>query len=212
MIRCRKELAFYIAADRVMNGYPPKRNLLTRLNESFVIGGTKTVVIKYLYHMRRYAYFYNTKDYSLWNKIMMVYEHYRLGKLAIKTGFSIGQNALGYGVVIPHYGTIVVNEDARIGPLAVLHTSTCIAGGGKNIGEAFYLSAGSQLVGEMTIGNNVTVAAHSLVNSSCGDNSLLVGSPAFVKSDEYVSWYVRDGERFTKRVEQVKKLKKEFGI
>ena len=51
---------------------------------------------------------------------------------AIKKGrYDIRElNSLGYGAVIPHYGTIVVNGDARLGNYCVLHTSTCIAGGG----------------------------------------------------------------------------------
>ena len=64
----------------------------------------------------------------------------------------------------------------------------------------------------MTLGDNVTVAAHSLVNNSCGDNVLLVGSPAIVKRDNYDSWYVRDGEEYIRRVKQVKKLKLDMGL
>ena len=37
------------------------------------------------------------------------------------------------------------------------------------------------MVGELTLGNHVTVAAHSLVNKSFGDNVLLVGCPAIAK-------------------------------
>lgn len=198
MIQTRRELAFFIAADRIMNGYPAKKTILSFFKETFAIGGAKVVVIGYLRHLRRYAYYYNTNKRSLWHKIMMVYEHQRLAKYAIKTGFSIGPNSLDYGVVIPHYGTIVINEASHIGPFAVLHTATCIAGGGKFIGEGFYLSSGSQLVGEFNIGDNVTIAAHSLVNKSFGDNVLIAGSPATVKKEEYSSWYVRDGERFVK--------------
>lgn len=212
MILTRNELSFYIAADRIMNGYRPNRSLIDRLKETLAVGGANAVVIRYLRHLWKYAYYYNTSSSSIWHKVMAVYEHYRLAKYAIKTGFTIGQNALSYGVVIPHYGTIVVNEKAIIGPFAVIHTSTCVAGGGKFIGEGFYLSSGSQLVGDITLGNNVTVAAHSLVNKSYGDNVLLVGSPAIVKRDNYESWYDRDGEEYIERVEQVKKLKLDMGI
>lgn len=141
---------------------------------------------------------------------MMVYERYKLSKLAIKCGFSIGPNSLDYGVVIPHYGTIVVNEDSRIGPFSVLHTCTCVAGGGKEIGEGFYLSSGSQLVGEFSLGDNVTVAAHSLVNKDSGSNVLLAGAPAVVKKEEYHSWYERDGQAYVNRVKAVKKLNNEL--
>lgn len=212
MICTKKELAFYISADRIMNGYPQKRTPMAFLKESFVLGGADVIIIRYLRHLRKYAYYYNTSNQSLWHKIMMAYEHYRLSLLAIRTGFSIGQNSLGYGVVIPHYGTIVVNGEARIGPFSVLHTSTCIAGGGKTIGESFYLSTGSQVIGEICLGNNVTVSAHSLINRSFGNNVLLAGCPAEVKKSSYDSWFLRDGARYVDRDELVLKLKHEMSI
>lgn len=105
----------------------------------------------------------------------MLWERYKKCKLGVKLGFSIGTNSLGYGVVIPHYGTIVINENARIGNYAVLHTCTCVAGGGKIIGDGLYLSTGSQIVGSLQLGNYVTIAAHSLVNKSFRGNTLIAG-------------------------------------
>lgn len=137
---------------------------------------------------------------------MRGYWGYKYKKLGIKLGFTIGYNSLGYGVLIPHYGTIVVNGDARVGNYAVLHTCTCIAGK-KQIGDFFYFSTGSQITGNIKLGNGVTVAAHSLVNQSFGGNCLLVGAPAVVKKSEYPLWKDRDGERFIGRVEKVEKLK-----
>lgn len=58
----------------------------------------------------------------------------------MKLGFTIAENVFGYGLVIPHYGTIVVGSGNRIGNYAVLHTSTCITAGKKNIGDGLYLS------------------------------------------------------------------------
>ena len=39
MIQTKKDLAFYIAADRIMNGYPPKKNAMSWIKETFLIGG-----------------------------------------------------------------------------------------------------------------------------------------------------------------------------
>ncbi len=49
MIQSKKDLAFYIAADRIMNGYPAFCNLKIRLMESFVLFGSKILVIKCLF-------------------------------------------------------------------------------------------------------------------------------------------------------------------
>lgn len=171
------------------------------------------MILKYLSRLRKFAYYKNTHSKTLSiNSLMLVHERYRLSKLAIKCGFSIGPNSLEYGAVIPHYGTIVVNENSHIGPFSVLHTCTCVAGGGKEIGEGFYLSSGSQLVGEFTIGDNVTVAAHSLVNKGADSNVLLAGLPAEVKKELYPSWYERDGQAYVNRVKAVLKLKEEMNI
>lgn len=213
MIKSKKDLLFYIAADRIINGYSPFRSFKTRMKETFLIGGGKTVIINYLRHLRRYAYYYNNhKCLFSWNSIMMAYEHYKVAKLGVKCGFSIGQNSLGYGVVIPHYGTIVINSGARIGNYSVIHTCTCVAGGNKIIGDGFYLSTGCQVVGSLRIGNGVTVAAHSLVNKSFDNNVLIVGAPAVIKRKDQPVWYntERDRERYSKLIKEIEKLKKEI--
>lgn len=210
MIITKKDLEFYIAADRIMNGYPAFRSIKDRIKETVLIGGGKTMVIKYLYRLRRYAYYYNNhKKLVSFNSVMMLLERYKLNKLAVRLGFSIGTNSLGYGVVIPHYGTIVVNDDARIGNYAVLHTCTCIAGGDKEIGDGFYLSTGSQVVGAVKVGEGVTVAAHSLVNKSFKGNTLLVGAPTFEKRSGIPVWYEKE-ERYAKAVKEIDKIRKQI--
>ena len=127
-------------------------------------------------------------------------------------GFSIGPNVFGYGLVIPHYGTIVVNGAVRAGNFCVLHTSTCIGGGEKNIGDGLYLSAGAKIMGKLTLGNGVSVASNSLVNKSVGSHVLLVGCPAYIKKEDYSFWWKRDGETYLQRVSIVEKLKKQMNI
>lgn len=213
MIQTKKDLKFYIAADRIMNGYPVSQNIKSRIRESFIVGGGKSLIIKYLYYLRRYAYYHNNHTSLLSvNSILMFWTRFRLEILGVKLGFSIGTNSLGYGVVIPHYGTIVINEDARIGNFAVLHTSTCVAGGGKIIGDGLYLSTGSQIVGSVRLGDGVTIASHSLVNQSFGGNVLIAGSPSEIKRKDYPIWYKteRDATRFNSRVCQIEKIKKKM--
>ena len=52
-----------------------------------------------------------------------------------------------YGLVISHYGTIVVGNANRIGPYATLHTSTCISDTGRRIGKGLLLSADAKITG-----------------------------------------------------------------
>lgn len=205
MIQSKKDLKFYIAADRIMNGLPTQRTL-----KEVLLNNRGGLIISYLRAMRHCAYYQNiVKNKFSIESLCRIYWWHRFGRLGLKLGFSIGPYSLGYGVVIPHYGTIVVNGDARIGNFSVLHTCTCVAGK-KNIGDFFYLSSGSQVVGDITVGMGVTVGAHSLVNKSIGDNVLLVGTPAEVKKINYPLWVDRDGKVFRDRVSTVNEFQKKI--
>lgn len=207
MIRNRKDLRFYMVADRIMNGFQKGKTLRERM-VNIVDAPVNGAIIKYLEAMRRYSYYKNTlKNNYSFKFLLMIYWHRKWNKLGIKLGFSIGPDSLGYGVVLPHHGTIVVNENARIGNFAVIHTSTCVAGGDKDVGDYFYLSVGSQLVGKLSLGDGVSVAAHSLVNHSFEDSVLLAGAPAHVIKKEYPLWPDRDGVQYRTRVEKVMKIK-----
>lgn len=118
----------------------------------------------------------------------------------------------GYGLVVPHHGTIVVGGTNRIGNYAVLHSSSCIVDRSSIIGDGLYLSAGAIISSHVEMGNNVTIGANSTVNKSIQqDNVLLVGTPAVIKK-ESEAWYIRDGERFRNRVQAVEKLKKTLSL
>lgn len=131
----------------------------------------------------------------------------RFKKLSLKLGFSIGPNVFGYGLVIPHWGTIVVGDSNRIGNYCVLHTSTCITDNKKEIGEALYVGAGSIITSKITLGNNVSIGAKSLVNKSFNDdNILLVGSPASIKKHRQ-AWYIEEDKSHKERVFAIEKLK-----
>ena len=97
---------------------------------------------------------------------------------------TIAENVFGYGLVIPHYGTIVVGSGNRIGNYAVLHTSTCITAGKKNIGDGLYLSTGAKVLGDIELGNFITIGANAVVNKSEEGNCLLIGIPAEKKRYE----------------------------
>lgn len=78
----------------------------------------------------------------------------------------------------------MVGSGNRIGNYAVLHTSTCITAGKKNIGDGLYLSTGAKVLGDIELGNFTTIGANAVVNKSEESNCLLVGIPAVKKRDE----------------------------
>lgn len=132
--------------------------------------------------------------------------------MSLKLGFSIAPDVFGYGLVIPHYGTIVVGPTNTIGNYCVLHTSTCISGNGKTIGDGLYLSTGAKITAKINLGNNISIGANTVVTKSFEkDNLLLVGVPASEKGSSY-AWYIRDGEEYHRRYQACEALKVELGL
>lgn len=185
MIQSKSDLKFYLFADRFIRYSGKKTSFISRLY-------ARDYILDYLISMRWVAYYTNCIGKKRFLSLTYLYHSRRFRKLGMKLGFSIGYNSLGYGAVIPHYGTIVVNGNARLGNYCVLHTSTCIAEGGK-IGDGLYLSTGSILVCPY-LGDYVTIGANSLVRQSENESySLIAGSPAVVIKKNYPKWFDRDG-------------------
>lgn len=199
-ITTKKELEFYIMADMMMNLGYFKRPLKKVVRDFFVPDYT----MRFLRAMRRNAYY--SHQNGVINKIWGGYNRLMQRRLGIKLGWSITAESLGYGLLLPHYGTIVVGPN-NIGNYAVLHTSTCITGNMKTIGNALYLSTGAKITSKVVLGDNITVAANSVVTKSFPDGDvLLAGMPAIeLKPSE--PWYVRDGSMFYDRVKKIEELK-----
>ncbi|MET2984882.1 LbetaH domain-containing protein [Aureibaculum conchae] len=204
MILSKKELKFYISADRIISGKSPIGSFKERLRNII----RPDYISLYLKSMRYVAY-YNNVNKKIGLKIF--YHKYMFNKLGVKLGFSIGYNSFGYGLLIPHYGTIVINGNTRAGNYCVLHTSTCIGGSGKVIGNALYLSSGSFIMGsDLKLGDSISVATNSLVNKSFSEsNLLLTGSPVIIKKTSLPAWYntERDKDQYMPKIEAIEKLR-----
>ena len=159
--------------------------------------------------MRKASYFLSC---GRWLKLIGYWHKYRCYKLGLKCGFSIGCDCFGYGLVLSHYGTIVVGSSNRIGNYAVLHTSTCISDNKKVIGDALYLSTGAKMTTRLTLGDNVSVGANSVVNKSFAEgNCMIAGAPA-IRIKDAEPWYERDGEYYSTLVKRCETLKTQMGL
>ena len=202
VITSKQILKFCLQADRMMNRGTFKKTLFDRLKELII----PDHIMSFLYYMRKCSYY---RHGGILSRIMYAYNMRQYCRLGEKLGFSIGCDSLGYGCVIPHYGTIVIGGSPRIGNYAVLHTSTCISDNKKIIGDGLYLSTGAKITSEITLGNNISIGANSVVNKSyTGDNALIAGAPAkYIRNKE--PWY--DG-KYLWRKEQVEILKQQMRI
>ena len=202
MIKSKKELSFYIMADTMMNRGYFKPSFKERIKRLLL----KDDILLFLKLMRKCQY------YSHQGGGKYAYYLIRYNKIGKKLGISIGYNAFGYGLVMPHYGTIVVGGSNRCGNYCVLHTSTCITDNGKTIGDALYLSAGAKITSKVTLGNNISVGANSVVNKSfIESNMMIAGAPAkIIKPMD--AWYIRDGQSYLDRVKAVEEFKNKMKL
>lgn len=208
MIKTKQELRFFIMADMMMNRGKFKWTLTDRIRQILI----PDLMMQYLNSMRYCSYYSGVKSLTIsWSLISKLFHALRYKRLGMKLGLTIGSEVFGYGLVIPHYGTIVVGGSNRIGNYAVLHTSTCISDNSKQIGNGLYLATGAKMTSPITLGDNVSVGANSVVNKSFHSDCLIAGAPANMIK-EAKAWYIRDGERFTERVRKIEELKTKMNL
>jgi serine O-acetyltransferase len=108
----------------------------------------------------------------------------------IVTGISIPvQCAIGDGLYIGHYGSIILAPEARIGHNCSLAQNVTIgvAGGAEDrgaptIGNRVFIGAHSVIVGRITIGDDAVICAGSVVSRSVPARAVMMGNPARVVS------------------------------
>jgi len=102
---------------------------------------------------------------------------------AIRSGLEILTPRLGGGVIMPHWGRIVLNAGEIGENLYVFHNVTIghdYRTGRPRLGNNVFLGTGAILLGAISVGDNVIIGAGSLVNTDIPSNSLAVGNPAKV--------------------------------
>lgn len=117
---------------------------------------------------------------------------WRLARLERKTGIHLeGNPNIGKGLIIGHYGRIVVNGKAKFGEqIYVTHGVTI----GRNatgrrtgvpvIGNRVRIGANASIVGNIRIGDDVLIAPNAFVNIDIPDHSVVVGNPCTIHHKE----------------------------
>ncbi|HTL48442.1 MAG TPA: serine O-acetyltransferase [Verrucomicrobiae bacterium] len=102
------------------------------------------------------------------------------------TGISIPPEAsIGPGLLILHFGAIVIHGGAVIGSDFTLHHEVTIGNrvsGGRapRIGDRVMVGVGAKVLGDITIGHDVQIGANAVVLDDVPDHAVAVGIPARV--------------------------------
>lgn len=103
---------------------------------------------------------------------------------SMKLGFDIPPNTCGKGLVIHHYGCIVINGNARLGDYCVLQQGVNIGQGYSlsdvpTIGNNVWIGPGAKIYGKINIADGIAIGANSVVNKSFNEEDICIaGVPA----------------------------------
>ncbi|WP_299113618.1 serine acetyltransferase [uncultured Winogradskyella sp.] len=178
MISSKTEYYHYLNQDKKALGIKP-----VGIAGKFMSYLSPNHIWKFQKTMRKLEYYTNCKNKSI-NKLYILYLRYRFKNVSLKLGFSIPINVFGPGLSIVHYGTIVINRNAKIGSNCRMHACVNIgASGGESgapqIGDNVYIAPGAKIYGNIKIANNIAIGANAVVNKSCEqENVALAGVPA----------------------------------
>lgn len=106
--------------------------------------------------------------------------------LCILSGIKIDfETDIGPGLYIGHSGMLIINPKAIIGSNCNIGVGVVIGKGGRGgnagipvIGDCVNIGVGAKIIGNITIGDYVTVGANAVVTKSVPNNATVAGVPA----------------------------------
>lgn len=209
MITTKKELKFYMAADLMMN----KGRFRRTLSDSFkdIVLPNITTFLKSLRKVEYYSY--KVRNEGGRYKIALAFWRFIYLKLSVKFGFSIFPNTFGYGLMLPHHGTIVVGADNRIGNYALINVCTCITQAKTIIGDGLFMGTGAVISGHHILRDNVIVCANAVVTKDSDISNITIGGvPAKILRPNSTVWYKSLWPEWEERVQKIEELRNQLGL
>jgi serine O-acetyltransferase len=135
--------------------------------------------------LRRVEYLENCRRGPA-GRLLFLIAWVRLRRRSIRLGFSIPRHVFGPGLSLAHYGSVIVNGDARVGRNCRIHPGVVIGeldGRAPTIGDDVYIGPGAKLYGGISIGDGAAVGANAVVNRDVPAGVAVAGIPARPVSD-----------------------------
>lgn len=105
----------------------------------------------------------------------------------ITTGISLPVQArIGKGLLIHHFGGIIVHSEAVIGEYCTIYHGVTLGdrggwGGAPCVGNRVMIGAGAKLIGDITVGDECRIGANAVVRTSIPPRSVVATAPVTVK-------------------------------
>ena len=173
------------------------KSLLKREQLNYVPHGTKGMfniftkentaqTFRVIEYLRKEEYYYNkyTKSRSLISLVLFSLFRRKKNVVASRLGIYLPRNVVDEGIMIFHYGDIVINDHCRIGKNLKLHGNNCIGNDGVDleaaptIGDNVDIGYGAVIIGGISIASNTIIGANAVVINSIDEAGVYVGVPA----------------------------------
>ncbi len=174
MIKSKDDLKYYLNCD--------KKAL--KITDKKIFPMFFDSIWKYEIILRKCEYHKNLN-----NKLRYCYYKYKLNSLGTKLTLKFEPNVFGPGLSIAHFGTIIINPNAKVGDNCRIHEGVTIGAtnGSSNspqIGNNCFIGSGAKIIGDIKIGNNVAIGAGAVVVKDIPDNVTVGGVPAKIISNK----------------------------
>lgn len=178
MITNKKDYLSYLEQDKKALGIEKKYSSL--------IGDE---VWKFQRRLRKTEFFKNTSNGNIIKKLFYIFSMIRFHRLGVKYGFSIPLNVFGPGLSIAHFGSIVVNGNAKVGENCRIQDSVTI---GETNGESdapvirnnVFIGSGARIIGKVNIASDIAIGANAVVVKDFNKSGITIGGvPAKKISD-----------------------------
>ena len=174
MIESKEDLKLYLKEDKLALHINRKRPLPFR-----------DEIWRYEIILRKSEYWHNCGS-GIIGKLFKSWYSLRHEQMSVKLGLQVPINVCDYGLHINHFGLLIISPCAKIGKYFNVHQGCNIGTNTKGndapiIGDNVFFGPGAKAYGDITIADNIALAAGSVVTHSfTTPNVTLGGMPAKV--------------------------------
>jgi serine O-acetyltransferase len=184
LISTKEDLKFFIRADLAASRLPAWRPYFAVTHR----------IAHFQRLLRRTEYWDRCRSDPV-GRLVSAWLRLRCQRLGERFGYEIPRYAFGPGLSVAHFGTVTVNPDARIGRNCRLHSCTIgeVLGESPVIGDNVHIGPGARILGGITVGDRVVVAANAVVVKDVPEGVTVGGVPARVLNSKDSADLVVDG-------------------